>query len=85
MDPAKLQTVQSMIEAPNHKENMPQIVKTILEFAFLTYSGDSSTSCNVAPDQHVTQPPADLPKGPIKGNSMKKLAAKVSDMMSATG
>jgi len=56
VDPAKLQTVQSMIEAPNHKENMPQIVKTILEFAFLTYS--------------------DLPKGPIKGNSMKKLAAK---------
>lgn len=56
VDPAKLRTVQAMIQAPNYKENMAQIVKTILEFAFLTYS--------------------DLPKGPIKGNSMKKLAAK---------
>ena len=78
MDPAKLQTVQRMIEAPNHKENMPQIVKTILEFAFLTYSGDPSTSYN-NPKPTCHPPPSDLPKGPIKGNSMKKLAAKVRE------
>ena len=41
VDPAKLRTVQAMIQAPNYKENMAQIVKTILEFAFLTYSGGS--------------------------------------------
>ena len=39
VDPAQLRTVQAMIQAPNYKENMAQIVKTILEFAFLTYSG----------------------------------------------
>jgi len=56
VDPAKMQTVEAMIKAPDHREKMPHIIKTILEFAFLTYS--------------------DLPKGPIKGNSMRKLAAK---------
>jgi hypothetical protein len=39
VDPAKMQAVQMMITAPNHKENMAQIVKTILEMAYLTYSG----------------------------------------------
>lgn len=56
VDPAKMATVEAMIKAPDHREKMPHIVKTILEFAYLTYS--------------------DLPKGPIKGNSMRKLAAK---------
>ena len=76
VDPAKMQTVEAMIKAPDHREKMPHIIKTILEFAFLTYSGRS--------DQWLTSfyrmisLIADLPKGPIKGNSMRKLAAKVT-------
>merc|ERR1711913_202051 len=56
VDPGMLRTLQDMIKAPNFKENMAAIVKTIYEFAFITY--------------------ADLPRGPIKNNSMRKLAAK---------
>ena len=41
VDPAKMQTVEAMIKAPDHREKMPHIIKTILEFAFLTYSGRS--------------------------------------------
>ena len=67
-----MHTVQTMINAPNYKENMPQIVKTILEFAFLTYSGMFEPSKSLTYN-HIP----DLPKGPIKGNSMRKLAAKV--------
>ena len=78
VDPAKMQTVEAMIKAPDHREKMPHIIKTILEFAFLTYSGRS--------DQWLTSfyrmisLIADLPKGPIKGNSMRKLAAKVTSL-----
>ena len=39
VDPAKMQTVEAMIKAPDHREKMPHIIKTILEFAYLTYSG----------------------------------------------
>ena len=39
VDPAKMATVEAMIKAPDHREKMPHIVKTILEFAYLTYSG----------------------------------------------
>merc|ERR1719310_2682541 len=56
VDPAKLNTLKDLMKAPNFKENMPNIVRTIYEFAFITY--------------------ADLPRGPIKNNSMRKLAAK---------
>lgn len=56
VDPGMLRALQDMIKAPNFKENMAAIVKTIYEFAFITY--------------------ADLPRGPIKNNSMRKLAAK---------
>merc|ERR1712156_1128789 len=55
VDPGMLRTLQDMIKVPNFKENMAAIVKTIYEFAFITY--------------------ADLPRGPIKNNSMRKLAA----------
>merc|ERR1719209_1600662 len=56
VDPAKLNTLKELINAPNYKENMATLIRTIYEFAFLTY--------------------ADLPRGPIKNNSMRKLAAK---------
>jgi len=56
VDPAKLNTLKDLINAPNYKENMAILIRTIYEFAFVTY--------------------ADLPRGPIKNNSMKKLAAK---------
>jgi len=56
VDPAKLNTLKDLMNAPNYKENMPTIIRTIYEFAFITY--------------------ADLPRGPIKNNSMRKLAAK---------
>ena len=57
VDPAKLNTLKELISGDNYKENMSILIKTIYEFAFLTY--------------------ADLPRGPIKNNSMRKLAAKV--------
>eukprot|EP00092_Neocalanus_flemingeri_P002085 GFUD01002224.1.p1 GENE.GFUD01002224.1~~GFUD01002224.1.p1 ORF type:complete len:538 (+),score=154.55 GFUD01002224.1:88-1701(+) len=56
VDPEKLNTLKDLINAPNYKENMPTLIRTIYEFAFITYS--------------------DLPRGPIKNNSMRKLAAK---------
>merc|ERR1712099_66593 len=56
VDPAKLNTLKDLINAPNYKENLATLIRTIYEFAFLTY--------------------ADLPRGPIKNNSMRKLAAK---------
>merc|ERR1719412_824106 len=56
VDPAKLNTLKELINAPNYKENMATLIRTIYEFAFLTY--------------------ADLPRGPIKNNSMRKLQAK---------
>jgi len=56
VDPAKLNTLKDLINDPNYKENMATLIRTIYEFAFLTYS--------------------DLPRGPIKNNSMRKLAAK---------
>merc|ERR1712012_1297078 len=41
--------------APNYKENMGTLIRTIYDFAFVTY--------------------ADLPRGAIKNNSMRRLAA----------
>lgn len=56
VDPQKLNTLKDLINAPNYKDNLATLIRTIYEFAFLTY--------------------ADLPRGPIKNNSMRKLAAK---------
>jgi len=56
VDPVKLNTLKDLINAPNYKDNLSTLIRTIYEFAFLTY--------------------ADLPRGPIKNNSMRKLAAK---------
>jgi len=55
VDPAKLIALKEMISVPNYKENLGLLIRTIYDFAFLTY--------------------ADLPRGPIKNNSMRKLAA----------
>merc|ERR1712203_947038 len=56
VDPAKLNTLKQLIAGPDYKANMQRIIRTIYDFAFMTY--------------------ADLPRGPIKNNSMRKLAAK---------
>ena len=39
VDPAKLNTLKDLMNAPNYKENMPNIIRTIYEFAFITYAG----------------------------------------------
>ncbi len=39
VDPAKLNTLKDLINAPNYKENLGTLIKTIYEFAFLTYAG----------------------------------------------
>jgi len=56
VDPGMLRVLQDMMKPKNYMENLSNIVRTIYEFAFITY--------------------ADLPRGPIKNNSMRKLAAK---------
>ena len=55
VDAAKLEKLKEMVADPNFKDNLGPIIRTIYEFAFLTY--------------------ADLPRGPIKNNSMRKLAS----------
>jgi len=55
VDAAKLEHLKEMMSAPNYKENLGTLIRTIYDFAFVTY--------------------ADLPRGPIKNNSMKRLAA----------
>ena len=39
VDPAMLKTLQNMMKNSNFKENMSSIVKSIYEFAFITYAG----------------------------------------------
>jgi len=55
VDAAKLDHLKEMMLQDNYKENLGTLIKTIYDFAFVTY--------------------ADLPRGPIKNNSMKRLAA----------
>ena len=40
VDPAKLNTLKELMTGDNYKENISTLIKTIYEFAFLTYSGD---------------------------------------------
>ena len=42
VDPTKLSTLKDLINAPNYKDNLGTLIKTIYEFAFLTYSGTSA-------------------------------------------
>ena len=72
VDPGMLRTLQDMIKAPNFKENMAPIVKTIYEFAFITYAGKNLRTVMICQSFLIL----DLPRGPIKNNSMRKLAAK---------
>ena len=37
--PAKLNTLKELMMGDDYKENMSTLIKTIYEFAFLTYSG----------------------------------------------
>jgi len=55
VDAAKLEHLKDMMSAPDYKENLGTLIRTIYDFAFVTY--------------------ADLPRGPIKNNSMRRLAA----------
>jgi len=55
VDAAKLDHLKELMLAPNYKENLGVLIRTIYDFAFVTY--------------------ADLPRGAIKNNSMRRLAA----------
>jgi len=55
VDASKLETLKALMADPNYKDNINVIIRTIYDFAYITYS--------------------DLPRGQIKNNSMKKLAA----------
>ena len=50
-----MEHLKDMMNAPNYKENLGTLIRTIYDFAFVTY--------------------ADLPRGPIENNSMRRLAA----------
>ena len=39
VDPAKLNTLKELMTGEDYKDNMSTLIKTIYEFAFLTYSG----------------------------------------------
>ena len=39
VDPSKLNTLKELMAEPNYKENMATLIKTIYEFAFITYAG----------------------------------------------
>ena len=47
VDPAKLNTLKDLINAPNYKDNLATLIRTIYEFAFLTYAGGLMTDRNV--------------------------------------
>jgi len=55
VDAGKLEQLKKLLNDPNYKDNLSLLIRTILEFAYQTYS--------------------DLPRGQIKNNSMRKLAA----------
>ena len=40
VDPAKLNTLKDLINAPDYKDKLGILIKTIYEFAFVTYSGN---------------------------------------------
>merc|ERR1711972_625299 len=55
VDASKLEHLKEIINSPNYKDNLGTLIRTIYDFAFMTY--------------------ADLPRGAIKNNSMRRLAA----------
>ena len=46
VDPAKLNTLKDLINAPNYKDNLATLIRTIYEFAFLTYAGGLMADTN---------------------------------------
>jgi hypothetical protein len=40
VDPAKLNTLKELIAGPDYKKDMQRIIRTIFEFAYMTYSGE---------------------------------------------
>ena len=40
VDPVKLISLKEMINAPDYKENMISLIRTLYEFAFDTYAGN---------------------------------------------
>ena len=47
VDPAKLNTLKDLINAPNYKDNLATLIRTIYEFAFLTYAGGYLNDTNL--------------------------------------
>ena len=47
VDPAKLNTLKDLINAPNYKDNLATLIRTIYEFAFLTYAGKVLRNVNI--------------------------------------
>ena len=75
VDPAMFRTLQDMMKEKNYLDKMPTIVKTIYEFAFITYAGNVTKTAYILMRFRPVSV-LDLPRGPIKNNSMRKLAAK---------
>ena len=75
VDPAMFRTLQDMMKEKNYLDKMPTIVKTIYEFAFITYAGNVRKTAYILMRFRPVSV-LDLPRGPIKNNSMRKLAAK---------
>ena len=75
VDPAMFRTLQDMMKEKNYLDKMPTIVKTIYEFAFITYAGNVTKTAYIFMRFRPVSV-LDLPRGPIKNNSMRKLAAK---------
>ena len=78
VDPAKLNTLKELMMQDNYKENMSTLIKTLYEFAFMTYSGMYQTAFEQGTELSVVYNCAssDLPRGQVKNNSMRKLQAK---------
>ena len=51
VDPAKLNTLKELIAGPDYKDNMQKIIRTIYEFAFMTYAGAHPSHTNWHPHQ----------------------------------
>ena len=54
VDPAKLNTLKDLINAPNYKDNLATLIRTIYEFAFLTYAG-TMCACSCAKTETKTE------------------------------
>ena len=76
VDPAKLNTLKELMMQDNYKENMSTLIKTLYEFAFMTYSGIFQSVVSITIFVVYNCASSDLPRGQVKNNSMRKLQAK---------